>query len=141
MKKFKSLSFAVVAALLLLGAGPLQPAFADCRGASLATKSTVAVSTTIGSPTTLIAAGALGTCQEVWVMLNWSGTGTKPNGEYLLLSDTSTGISSSTTTGTFRIPAGNSPSEFFRLGEYAGPLFAIAQGTTSALNVSILKKK
>lgn len=141
MKKFKSLSFVVALAGMLLASSLGSSAFAECRGTSLGTKSHVAISTTLASPTTLIAPGALGSCQEVWIMLNWSGSGTKPNGEYMLLSDSSTGISTSATNGTIHIPAGNAPNEFFRLGEYAGPLYAVVQGTTSAMTAEILKKK
>lgn len=144
MKKFKSLSVVFAGALLLTAAWPLRPAMAECRGTNLATKTMVAVSTTITSPTTLIAAGSLGACQEVKILLHWSGSGTKPNSEFLLLSDT-TSFSNSASTGTFRIPAGNLPDEFFNLGEYAGPLFAVVIGTTGAgtslPNVSLIKKK
>lgn len=137
MKKFKSLSIVIVAALLLNGAGPLQSAFAECRGTQLDKKVVIAVSTIVASPSTIIAPGSLGACQEVKLMLLWSGSGTKPNGEYLLLSDTNSGFVS---TGTLRIPAGSAANEYFDLGEYAGPLYGVVVGTSSAF-VSLYKKK
>lgn len=144
MKKFKTLSIAIATVLLLIGAGPSRFAFAECRATSLSLKSMVAVSTNIASPTTLISP-TIGACQEVKLLLHWSGSGTKPNNEYLLLSDTNSGFSSSASTGSIRIPAGNLPNEFFDLGEYAGPLYAVVIGTTgagtTAPNVSVLKRK
>lgn len=139
-KTFKTLSFVIVGALLLTAAGPLRPAFGACRGTSFGTKTLVSVSTTPASPTTILAP-TQGACQEVKLLLLWSGSGTKPNGEYLLLSDTSSGFSTSVTTGTFRIPAGNSTNEFLDLGEYAGPLYGVIVGTTSAQAVSVVRKK
>lgn len=141
MKKFKTLSLVVAGVLLLTVAGLLRPAFGECRGVSLSSKVMVAISTTATLPTTILAGGALGACQEVKILLHWSGAGTKPNNEYLLLSDTASGFSTSATTGTLRIPAGNLPNEFFNLGEYAGPLYGVVTGTAAVLNVSVYKKK
>lgn len=139
-KSFKTLSFVSAAVLLLLGAGPLRPAFGACRGTSFGSKTMVSVSTTVASPTTILSV-TQGACQEVKLMLVWSGSGTKPNGEYLLLSDSASGFSNVASTGTFRIPAGNLANEFFDLGEYAGPLYGVVIGTTSAQNVAVLRKK
>lgn len=141
MKKFKSLSFVVVGSLLLLAAGPLRPAFADCDGSTFVTKAMVAVSTTPASPTTLLATSAPGPVSCVQIMLHWSGAGTYPNSEFLLLSDSSSGFSTSATTGTIRIPAGQRPSDFLDLGQWRGPLYGVVIGTTSAQNVSVLRKK
>lgn len=139
MKKFKSLSFVMAAVLLLSGAGPLPSAFAECSATALQTKVMVAVSTTPASPTQLLAATNT-SCGEVYLMLHWSGTGTYPNSEFLLLSDSSSGFSTSATTGTVRIPAGQRPSDFLSLGLYRGPLYAVVIGTTSAMNVSVIRK-
>lgn len=141
MKKFKSLSFVVAVALLLLGAGPLRPAFADCDGSTFLTRAMVSVSTTPASPTTIFATSGPGPMSCVQIMLHWSGSGTYPNSEFLLLSESSTGFSTSGSTGTFRLPAGQRPSDFFNLGGYRGPLYGVVIGTTSPMNVSVLRKK
>lgn len=139
MKKFRKLRYVVAGALLLLAAGPLRPAFAWFDSTYLETASMVAVSTTPTLPTTILAATAGGA--NVKLMLNWSGSGTYPNSEYLLISSNSTGISTQATNGTIRIPAGQRPSDFIDLGDYKGPIYGVVLGTTSAQNVSVLRKK
>jgi hypothetical protein len=48
----------------------------------------------------------------------------------------SVSVSTSATAGSFRFPVNT----FFDLGEYKGPLYAIAVGTTP-INVSVMRKK
>lgn len=141
MKKFKTLSFVIGAALLFITVGPLRSAFAECHGSTILTKAMVAVSTTPSSPTTLFATSAPGAPACVQIMLHWSGSGTYPNSEYLLISDSSSGFSNSATTGTIRVAAGQRPSDFFDLGEYIGPLYAVVIGTSAAQNVSVFRKR
>lgn len=105
----------------------------------LETAQMVSVSTTPSSPTTLLSAVNRG--GSVYVLLHWSGSGTKPNGEYLLLSSSSSGFSTSASTGTARIPAGNSIDAGLYLGTYNGPLYGVVVGTTTAQNVTVIRKK
>lgn len=105
----------------------------------LETAQMVSVSTTITSPTTLLSPVNRG--GSVYIMLHWSGSGTKPNGEYLLLSSASSGFSNSASTGTARIPAGNSIDAGLYLGTYNGPLYGVVIGTTSAQSVTVIRKK
>lgn len=142
MKKFKTFPFAFVVALLLLAAGPPRPAFADCRGAYMETASMVLVSTTVALPTRLLNSTDGQPCVDI--LLNWSGTGTKPNNEFLLVQTSSFGFSSSASTGTVRIPAGNSMSDAYSFGEYRGQLWAVVIGTTGAgvaPTVAVIRKK
>lgn len=136
MKKFKTLSFAVAVVLLLLGAGPLRSA---CAATYLETSLMVAVSTTVSSPTTIVS--ATNWAADVGILLNWSGSGTKPNGEYLLLSSSNSGFSNVASTGTARIAADNSEASRLWLNNYNGPLYGVVIGTTSAQNVSVIRKK
>lgn len=140
MTKSSKLLIAFIGGLLLSAAGPLRPAFAECMATNLGTPTVVAVSTTMASATTILAPTNL-SCADVQIMLNWSGSGTYPNGEYLLLSDSSVGISSNTSSGTFRIPAGQRPSDFLNIGSYKGPLYGVVMGTTSAQGVFVIRKK
>lgn len=136
MKRMKTLSAVALGGLLLLVAGPRRPCLA---GTYLETNTQVSVSTTPSSPTQIIAAT---TWQgDVGVLLIWSGSGTKPNGEYLLLSSSNSGFSTSASTGTARVPASNLESERLWLKDYTGPLYGVIVGTTSAQNVSVIRKK
>ncbi len=136
MTKSKMLRNVFAAALLLFAAGPLRPAFGWTY---LETNTQVAVSTTITTPTTLIAASNWSA--EVGILPIWSGAGTKPNSEYLLLSSSLTGFSNVASTGTARVAAGSLESDRLWLTNYSGPLYAVAIGTTTAINVSVIRKK
>ena len=134
--KSRTLRAALAAAFLLIAGGPLRPATAATY---LETSTMVAVSTTPSSPTQILA--ATNWSADVGILLNWSGSGTKPNNEYLLLSSSNSGFSTSASTGTARIVAGNSESERVWLTNYTGPLYGVVIGTTSAQNVSVVRKK
>ena len=136
MVKIKKLLRGFAVASLLIGAAPLHHAFAATY---LETSKMVSVSTTPASPTLIIAATTWQA--DVGILLNWSGSGTKPNGEYLLLSSASTGFNTSASSGTARVVAGNSESERMWLTNYSGPLYGVIVGTTSAQTVSVLRRK
>ncbi len=135
MQKLK-LRYVFAVALLLPAAWPLRSA---CAATFIETTSMVQVSTTVSQPS-LIIAGTQWTA-DVGILFNWSGAGTKPNGEYLLLSSSSTGLSSATANGTARISAGNLESERVWLTNYTGPLYGVMIGTTATPTVSIIRKK
>ena len=125
--------------------------FAFCRNAAADTpncsdhrftyfdvKNRVAVSTTPSAPTKILTAVS----GPAWVQirLRWSGSGTLPNGENLLLSNSSTTFSVSFTTGTSGILATNEPN-MFDLGCYSGNLYGLIVGSTSAQNAEVFRKR
>jgi hypothetical protein len=138
MNYFKKLRDVVMGCLLLIGAGAL-PASAWFTPTYFETNKVVSVATTPATPT-LILADSPGDA-SVKLMLHWGGTGTKPNGEYLLLSDSNVAISTSSTVGAARIPAGNSVNEIYDLGDYRGAVYGVVLGTTSAQLVSVIRKR
>lgn len=138
MKKSTKFLLGFVGGLLLSVVVPLRAVHAlDTTVFDQATQ--VNVSTIVASPTQILP--AVYATSDVMIMLNWSGSGTYPNNEFLLLSSSGTALSTSTTAGTFRIPAGNRPSDFISLNNYRGPLYGVVLGTTSAQIVSVMRKK
>lgn len=139
MKNFKKLRNVLGVSLLFIGAGTPRLFAGWFSGTELETKSMVSVSTAPASPTTILS-GTNGNA-DVLIMLHWSGSGTYPNSEFLLLSNSSTGFSNSASTGTVRIPAGQEPHHFINLGDYRGALYGVVIGTSAAQNVSVIRKK
>jgi hypothetical protein len=125
-------AFAVGALL----SGALLPAVG--YGASINISDMVAVSTTPASPTKIID-GSIGR-STVKIMLHWSGSGTYPNGEFLLLRSDSSDFNTSATTGTARIPAGQRPSDFIEI-DVNSNLYGVIVGTTGAQNVTVIRTR
>ena len=123
---------------LFLTAGPLHPAWAFMG--TYIDGSQVAVATTPATPTKLISACPTA-AGDVGILPFWSGSGTKPNGEYLLLSSENVALSTLTNSGTLRIPAGNLESERIWLKDYVGALYGVVIGTSSSMNVSVIRKR
>lgn len=134
MKKFKTLSFIVAAASLLIGAGPLRSV---CAGTYFDVASIVMVSSTTAQPSTLLAPGnqAEADVRILCTQLNQVG-------ETILIRSSSTGFSTSLTTGTARIPClPNTVQQLdFFIDDYRGPLYAITT-STYPIPVSIWRKK
>lgn len=132
----------LLAAFFCLGPGLIRAASPNCYDTNFTyfeTASRVSVSTTPTSATKILT--AVSGPSWVWVRLQWSGSGTLPNSEFLLLSQSSTTFSVSTTTGTARIVASNEQNNIFEIGCYSGDLYAVVTGTTAAQNVEVFRKR
>jgi len=91
----------------------------------------VVVSTAVASPTQLFTAGSWRTKPDKSYILNDSGFN-------LFLSTSTTGISTSTTTGNFFLPSGNT---IFDFRDFAGALYGVISGTDQPKAVGILRTK
>ena len=137
-EKLKKLRDIVIGGLLLIGAGS-PAAFAWFSPTNFETSKMIAVSTTPASPTKLL--DALSGDASVCIQPLWSGTGTKPNGEGIVIADTNVTIATNVATGYARIPAGNLVSEIFCIGDYKGALYGVTFGTGTPLDVMVLRKR
>lgn len=127
MKKFKSLSFAFVAALLLLAAGPLRPAFAG----AVAFNDDKQVVCSTSAPTAL--SSQCSTCLRTTII--------NGNTDYILLgtSSAASDYSTSASTGTARVTnASYSPDGI--VNPYTGPLYCMGSGS-GGVTVQILRMK
>lgn len=136
MNKFQKLLFGFVGGVALGALLPWRTAHAIGDTTLFDTAKQISVATTTASPTLILS--SIYSSADVALMLNWSGSGTFPNNEYLLLDSKNTNF---TSTGTLKIPAGQRPSDYLYLNNYRGPLYGVVVGTTSAQTVFVLRKK
>mgnify|MGYP001199987964 CR=1 FL=1 len=123
--------------LFLLGAADPRFAFAGVR-TYFETSSVVATST--GPTATQLIAGSSGTDGDTCITFLWGGTGTFPNGEFLALDSDST-VSTNTTSGNFRMSAGQSTEDTICFENYTGPIWGIAGGTNTVRPVNVLRRR